>query len=210
MIGYASNTGTRRNLAALKAANWRILVTPGTNSNPPRGFRFAIDNGAWRCFKQNIPFDDVGFAELIETHGGVADFIIIPDIVAQGKRSLEFSRSWLHRLRHFQRILLPVQDGIVPDDIGVVLETHPNMGIFLGGSTEWKLKTLYGWGMVAHAFRRYYHVGRVNTRRRIKLCNEAGAHSFDGTSATMYSKTLPLLEAARKQGHLLTPGNVCF
>ena len=46
MTGYASNTGTRRNLAALKSAGWRILLTPD-NATPRDGMRFGIDNGEW-------------------------------------------------------------------------------------------------------------------------------------------------------------------
>ena len=210
MIAYASNTQGKRNLDALKAANWRILVSPGKHMNPPAGFRFAIDNGAWPCFKNNLPFDHEGFTELIEIHGGAADFVVIPDIVAGGMKSFEFSLSWLDRLKHFHRILFAVQDGMITDDVGALLERVPNMGLFLGGSTEYKLKMMYGWGMVTHALRRYYHVGRVNSMRRIKLCAEAGANSFDGTSATMYSDSLPNLERARRQRHMLTPeSGVC-
>lgn len=210
MIAYASNTQGARNLAALRAANWRILITPGRHAEPPKGFRFAIDNGAWGAFKNGTPFDWRGFAKLVDLHGGAADFIIVPDVVAKAKDSMILSRLWLDRLKHFHRILFAVQDGMIAEDVGALLERYPNLGLFLGGSTEWKLKTLYSWGMVAHAFRRYYHVGRVNTRRRIKLCQEAGAHSFDGTSATMYSCTIPLLEAARRQPHLLTPERTCI
>jgi len=59
--------------------------------------------------------------------------------------------------------------------------------------------------MVAAERRRYFHVGRVNTARRIRLCAEAGADSFDGTSVSRYAQTLPLLESARQQPSLLAP-----
>src|SRR5690606_38024056 len=43
---FASRTGTRRNLDALRAANWGLFVTPvGAHRN--EGFRFIIDNSAW-------------------------------------------------------------------------------------------------------------------------------------------------------------------
>ena len=89
-----------------------------------------------------------------------------------------------------------------------MLRAYPNLGIFLVGSTEWKLKTMYAWGMMACGARRYYHVGRVNSARRIRLAAEAGADSFDGTSATMFSCTVPLLDAARSQPSLLVPSMV--
>lgn len=204
MNAYASNTGTRRNLAALRENGWRILVTPAKHG-VPEGFRFAIDNGAWSAFQKDQPFDADAFKRLVERIGSLADFVVIPDIVTGGLRSFDFSQSWLPYLRTLNRLLLPLQDGMTPEIVGPFLLSHQNVGLFLGGSTEFKLREIYAWGMVAHAFGRHYHVGRVNTARRIRLCAEAGADSFDGTSASVFSCTVPLLEAARRQPSLLTP-----
>lgn len=204
MIPYASNTRTRRNIAALRAAGWRILVTPD-NPHPPVGMQFAIDNGAWGAFKNSTPFDDSGFSRLIERYGALADWVVVPDIVAGGMRSLEFSLSWLPRLRGLKKLLIPVQDGMEPPEVLDVLREWTNAGLFLGGSTEWKLETMFQWGTIACATRRHYHVGRVNTARRIRLAAESGADSIDGTSATRYACTIPLLEAARQQPSLLIP-----
>lgn len=206
MTPYASNTGTKRNLEALRKAGWRILLSP-LNPKLPPGFRYAIDNGAFSCWQSNLPFDDEGFIRLAASHGPRADFVVIPDKVAAGKESLEFSRLWMpYLLPRIHNLLLAVQDGMTADDVGAFVR-HYQCGIFLGGSIEWKLKTLYPWGMVAHALGCYYHVGRVNTAKRIRLCAEAGADSVDGTSATMYACTVPLLDAARKQASLLTPAS---
>jgi hypothetical protein len=204
MIGYASNTGTRRNLAALRDHGWRILLTPD-NPKPPENLHFAIDNGAWKAHQQHVPFDAEAFAGLVELYGCAADFVVLPDIVGGGDRSLAFSIEWLPRLRHLKHLLLPIQDGMTAHDVGMVLRQNVKVGLFLGGSTEFKLREMYAWGMVAHAWRRWFHIGRVNTRRRIQLSAEAGADSFDGTSASMYSVSLPLLDAARMQPSLLTP-----
>lgn len=208
MIAYASRTGTRKNLDVLRAANWRIMLSPTERRDPPAGFRFAIDNGAWKAFQQKLPFDGEAFADLVERHGAAADFIVIPDIVAGGQDSFDMSRAWLDRLRHLRLILFSVQDGMNAADVGALLERTPNMGIFLGGSTEWKLANMYAWGMVAHALRRYYHVARVNTTRRVKLAQEAGAQSFDGSSVSRFACNLPKLERARKQPHLFTPARM--
>jgi hypothetical protein len=204
MIGYASNTGTKRNLEALRAHGWRILLTPD-NPTPREGLRHGVDNGAWKAFQKQQPFDEKAFAGLVERHGASADFVVVPDIVAGGMKSLDFSMGWLSRLCHLKLLLLPVQDGMDVTTVSKVLRDETNLGIFLGGSTEWKLKTMFQWGGVAAGLDRYYHVGRVNTRRRIRLCAEAGADSFDGTSATMYSQNLPMLDDARRQPSLLTP-----
>lgn len=204
MIGYASNTRTRRNLKALSDAGWRIMVTP-QNPLPPRGFRYAIDNGAWPAFVNGLPFDVAAFEALVATAGVGADFIVLPDIVAAGRKSLEFSLSWIPRLERFPRLLLAVQDDMHYQEITNVLSLRPGLGIFLGGSTEWKLATILEWGRVAASGHWYYHVGRVNSRRRIRLCAEAGADSFDGTSATRYACTLRLLDGAARQASLLSP-----
>jgi hypothetical protein len=205
VIAYASNTGTKRNLAELRKYEWRILLSP-KNPTPRDGLRFAIDNGAWSCHQQKEPFDVQGFEQLVEKHSAGADFVVIPDVVGEGQKSLRTSAKWLHNRTSGRpkRLLLAVQDGMTVDDVGSFVRRW-RVGIFLGGSTEWKLKTLYQWGCVAHALDCYYHVGRVNTIERIRLCAEAGADSFDGTSATMYSCNVRKLDSARKQPSLLTP-----
>jgi hypothetical protein len=164
-----------------------------------------VDNGAWKAFQQHQPFDETAFASLVERYGSSADFVVIPDVVAGGMGSLEFSLGWIPKLKHLKKLLLPVQDGMDVFSVAAVLHEYRNVGIFLGGSTEWKLKTMYTWGVVAATVNRHYHVGRVNSMRRIRMAAEAGADSFDGTSATMYACTLPMLEAARQQPSLFAP-----
>jgi hypothetical protein len=203
MIGYASNTGTRRNLEGLRHAGWRILVAPD-KPLPPAGFRYACDNGAWGCHVRQIEFDHSRFKRFIERFGAGADFVVIPDIVADGKRSLEFSRSWMPHLRCLRLLLLPLQDGMAPDEVGAFLREYPNTGLFLGGSTEWKLREMFAWGLVAHAVGRYYHIGRVNSAKRVQLAEEAGADSFDGSGPSRYAHELPILDASRQQPRLFT------
>jgi hypothetical protein len=111
MIGYASNTGTRRNLQALRDHGWRVLLTPD-NPRPPDLLRFGIDNGAWKAYQQGIPFQEEPFAQLVERYGCAADFVVLPDIVAGGTASMAFSLSWIPRLRHINHLLLPIQDGM--------------------------------------------------------------------------------------------------
>lgn len=205
MIAYASNTGTIRNLSVLKKHGWRIMTVPGDHNKLPEGFKYAIDNGAWIAHQNKLPFDADAFLELVDRRAGAADFVVVPDIVCGGMDSLEFSVSWLSRLRMVRHLLLPLQDGMEASKVESVLRTWPSLGLFLGGSTEFKLNTMLAWGMVAHAFGRWYHVGRVNTARRIWMCEHAGADSFDGTSASRYSCNTPKLEDARRQQSLFRP-----
>lgn len=203
-MGYASHTGTRRNLAALRAAGWRVLLS-ATGAHPRthravEGFSgYALDNGAWAAHQQNRPFDVALFTELVRVFGAGADWVACPDIVAGGLDSLRFSVSWLPWcLARVRLVLIPVQDGMTAEDVRPLL--GPRVGIFVGGTTEWKLATLPVWGQVARETVCHLHVGRVNSARRIKLCAMAGADSFDGTSASRYADSLPGLDRARKQG----------
>src|SRR5262245_9927254 len=100
MIAYAANTGTLANLEALESAEWRLMLAPyRPRLHPDFKFKFAIDNGAWPAHTNNVPFDEVGFKRLVNTHGPAADFVVVPDIVKGGLRSLDFSLSWLGSLR---------------------------------------------------------------------------------------------------------------
>jgi hypothetical protein len=200
LVGYASRTGTKRNLAALRAAGWRLLVS-ATACLRTEGMRYAMDNGAWTAFQQNKPFDEDAFMRAIDKLGESADWIVVPDIVTSGLRSLDYSLSWLEKLRGLPTpLLLAVQDGMEPNDVRELLS--PAVGIFIGGSTEWKEETANQWGRLARRRNCYLHVGRVNSQRRIGICNAAGANSFDGTSASRFSKSLQRLAPAVLQDDL--------
>lgn len=208
MIAYASRTGTRRNLALLRGAGWHLIVS-ARGVLRTEGFRYALDNGAWTAFQEflkglrptAIP-DLKAFLRAVDMLGREADFIVLPDIVMGGELSWALSRYWLRRLRRDRRfkgsvLLIAVQNGFDPERIRPYL--GPRVGVFVGGDTEWKLQTMAAWAKVAREMGAICHVGRVNTARRIRLCEAAGVHSFDGSSASRYGNTLLPLEAARQQ-----------
>jgi hypothetical protein len=206
---YASNTRTERNLEQFRRHGWRVLIGP-RNPKPPVGLRVAADNDAYGCYLRQVPFDGAAFMRMVEIYGSMCDWVVIPDKVTAGLESLEFSESWMPQLRGLKLLLLAVQDGMKATHVSSFIRRYPSqaIGIFLGGSTEWKLRTMYGWGMVAQAIGCYYHVGRVNSARRIRLAQEAGADSIDGTSGTLYSITVPKLDHAARQPSLLTPAQI--
>ncbi len=196
MIAYASRTGTRRNLRALRAAGWRIMVS-AKGPHRTEGFPYAIDNGAWHSYQQGLPFDEMAFLKVYEKLGAGADFVVLPDIVAGGRDSLAFSMKWKVQLKARCPQMLAVQDGITVDDVKELV--GPYLGIFVGGTSEWKERTMAQWGELARERTAWLHIGRVNSIRRISLCEAAGAHSFDGSSASRYQVTLNKLDSARHQ-----------
>jgi len=197
MIAYAARTGTQQNLVVLRRAQWRLLVSAAaclrTEDMP-----YALDNGAWSYYCRGKRFDDKAFVKALRKLGAKADWTTVPDIVAGGKASLELSLRWLPTvLSECAYALIAVQDGLIAEDIAAFLGER--VGIFVGGSTAWKLATLAMWGYVGRQQGCWVHVGRVNTARRIDLCQAAGVTSFDGSSVSRYAKTLPLLDNARRQ-----------
>lgn len=201
MIAYASRTGTRRNLDALRDAGWRLMVS-ARGVLRSEGFPYALDNGAWTSFQQGERFDATAFLIAIEKLGAGADFIVVPDIVCGGLDSLTFSRRWWDKLHDYPHLsatplLIAVQNGMTPRDIAPLLSRRT--GVFVGGTTNWKLHTMARWAAVARSRGAICHVGRVNTIRRIRACEVAGVDSFDGSSASRFAVTLPPLELARQQ-----------
>lgn len=201
MICYASRTGTKRNLAAMRAAGWRLLISRAGVWRT-EGFPYALDNGAWSDFQQGKPFDDDAFERLLDRFGEGADWIVLPDIVEGGQRSLDLSRRYLNRVVGLCPItLIAVQDGIEPHDVAA--HVNASVGIFLGGSTKWKLARMADWGQFCADQECYYHVARVNTRQRFRMAAASGAHSVDGSSASRYAVTLPKCDSWSRQPDLL-------
>lgn len=204
MIPYASRTGTKRNLAALRQAGWRLLVSRAGVWRT-EGFPYALDNGAWTDYRHGRDFDDEKFKTLVDRLGWGADWIVAPDIVAGGLNSLRLSLVWLpHLLVRSRLVLIPVQDGMGPEDlVNIILPKR--IGIFMGGSTEWKLANMVKWGEFCAEKGVHYHVGRVNTIKRFRLAHIAGADSVDGSSASRYAVTLPKIDFAARQWDMWAP-----
>lgn len=204
MICYASRTGTKRNLAALRGAGWGLLVSRAGEWRTEGFPRICADNGAWADYQAGRPFDEDGFERFliwIEAQPVQPDWIVLPDIVAGGMASLALSLRFLNRCAAVAPlVLIAVQDGMTPDDLRPLV--GHSVGVFLGGSTEWKLATMLGWGRFCVERGCHYHVARVNSGKRMYLALAAGADSIDGSSASRYAVTLPKLDQASRHADL--------
>jgi len=198
---YASRTGTRRNLAALRAAGWGLLVSRAGVWRTEGFDRYVLDNGAWADFQAGREFQAEPFEQLVDMLGAGAEWIVLPDIVAGGLASLALSTRWLNRcLAVCPLVLIAVQDGMVEADLAPLVGR--SVGIFLGGSTEWKLANMARWGEFCRARDVHYHVARVNTARRIWMATAAGADSMDGSSGSRFATTIRELDLALRQDDL--------
>lgn len=197
MIAYASRTGTRRNLDALRAAGWHLLVS-AAGALRPEGFPYALDNGAWSAYTQGRAFDDRAFGVALSKLGAGAEWVVLPDIVMGGAASLDMSIGWMDRvLSATPRALLAVQNGMTVEDVRPFLGSR--VGLFVGGDSTWKEQTIGQWAALGRSVGCWVHVGRVNTARRIAICTSEGVTSFDGTSASRFANTVPMMNRARLQ-----------
>src|ERR1700677_3164902 len=145
MICYASHTGTKRNLAAMRSADWGLLISRESSTWKTEGFtNWMGDNGAWADFKAERQFDEDKFDRFLDWCAAQPVppcMIVLPDIVAGGIASLELSVRWSNRcLSVSPLVLLAVQDGMTEQDVAPLV--GPKVGVFLGGSTEWKISTM--------------------------------------------------------------------
>lgn len=192
---YASRTGTRRNLAALSMFGWRLLVSArGVLRN--EGFRYALDNGAWTAFQNREPFDVPAFARALDRLGADADWTVVPDVVGDRDATLRSADEWLPRLSGLT-LYIAVQDGMLPADLDRYAGALA--GVFVGGSTEWKLRSMGMWRAATKERGMLLHVARVNTERRIEACRSIGATSVDGSSASRFALTTPRLDRSRRR-----------
>ena len=204
MIGYATVTGTLANIADLRDAGWGWLFSaagwlPTHNWVAEKGIEECCgDSGAWHYHQTEKPFDFAAYERMLAWIRPLRPrFVMLPDIVGKGEESLALSMQWRPRLLEMGlRPALVVQDGMDPRSVLPLL--GPDLAICVGGSTEWKLRTLVRWCLGANDRGAWSHVLRVNSARRISLCERGGAGSFDGTSASRYRKTLPLLDRVRR------------
>jgi hypothetical protein len=112
-------------------------------------------------------------------------FITAPDVVGDAEETLRRFWEWLPAIRRAQQpVALVAQDGIhdteLPwDDIDA---------LFIGGTTPFKMHTET---LCREAKRRgkWLHMGRVNTRRRIRFAQSIGCDSVDGSSFSMFRRT---------------------
>jgi len=198
IIPYASRTGTLKNLDSLRRMGWRMLVSATGRLRTEDFDHYALDNGAWTAYQKGKPIDLDLFTKALRMLGKDADWAVLPDIVAGGEKSLELSLKWMRTvLDECQMGMLSVQDGMTVDMVRELV--GPRVGIFIGGSTAWKLETIDQWAELGRERNAWCHVARVNSPLRIRKCQRAGATSFDGTNASRFSKNHPKLNCAIRQ-----------
>jgi hypothetical protein len=175
MMAYVGQTRSKKLIAKLESEGIGEMTVRG--ELPPRRRPWAYDNGAYRDWTAEKPFDALSFVADVPFLRGV-DFVVVPDIVTGGTESLRYSLMWAQRLRGLP-LYLAVQDGMSIEVVKPVLGGFS--GLFVGGSTQWKLDTAAGWVQLARSHNLRCHVGRVGTARRVAWAKSIGADSIDSS-----------------------------
>lgn len=182
---YASRTGTGRSLALFREWGWRLMVS-ARGVLRTEGFAYALDNGAWTAHQRGESFSDSAFLRALTELGAAAEWVVVPDVVADAVATLAFAERWLPLLGQ-HRPMLVLQDGMTPGEIDAWRDGRGLYGVFVGGSSGWKDATLAIWAGWARDRGLVCHVGRVNTLDRLRRCVEARVDSVDGSGVSRFT-----------------------
>lgn len=174
---FPANNSNAKQLEEIYPGRMGFLIGPG-GWRSPGGLPWALDNGRFACWSHGKEWDQRLYQQTSEKAATAATmplWVIVPDVVTDAVETFREWDRWALHLRAFGfSLALAVQDGMSANY--VCRYTDPEV-IFVGGSTDWKRKTLWSW---CRQFPRV-HVGRVNTEKWLWNADRCGAESVDGT-----------------------------
>jgi hypothetical protein len=202
MIVYVgAGSGPFRDLVIAAGHGQMVSRQAGAFRVPKHG-RWAFDNGAFTDWKNKVPFNDEEFLKRlrkIETlpQEQKPDWCVCPDMVGS-RMSLAYSVEWRDLVERYSPGLswyLALQDYVHPTDVTHTLRLAFFEGLFIGGTTTWKLETAAFWVKFGHEKKLPVHLARVNGPNRLQWAVDIGADSVDGTGwVHAGAKWLPYLQ----------------
>lgn len=150
---------------------WNAVATLVGSGRP-----WAGDNG---CFTGLDAGAVVRMLERFYPHRATCLFIVAPDVVADAAATLQIWPFWSRLIRGLgYPVAFVAQDGLTPDAV----PWSELDALFIGGSTTFK-ESATAATLAAYAGTRgkHVHMGRVNSRRRLRIAHRIGCNSYDGT-----------------------------
>jgi len=151
------------------------LFSPEGWCNPLPFMPYALDNGRFSA-SDDKPWDEAGYLKMLDKAAASEQapmWAVVPDVVGNRDDTLREWDRWAPRLEVYGwPLAMAVQDGMTSEDVPTEAEV-----VFVGGTTDWKRRTLWDWA-TEHP---RVHVGRINTRKWLWECHDAGVESIDGT-----------------------------
>lgn len=189
---YISIGGGKKINTFVKDHNLGWCLAPDNVSNPGEQ-KYFHDNGKFHAVYHNKPWDVNPFKRLISKYPDY-DFVVYPDVpqidrIRDAKIGRKLAiKSLEESIKYFDEIPRPaylaVQDYMMQSDIIPLIDYCD--GIFVGGSPEWKIKTMLDWSNFSKAFRKKCHVGRINPYVLLRYAHFCGVDSIDGSTASRH------------------------
>jgi hypothetical protein len=155
---------------------WLIGPTAMGKTKLRPWMQFALDNDAFASWTSGRAWDERAWLAMlaaVRAHGMAPRWVLVPDVVADRAATLAKWHQYAPvAARYGWPLAIAVQDGMTPADI----PRDANV-IFVGGTTEWKWRSLPMWAKTG----RRVHVGRVNEVDRLQICERWHVESVDGT-----------------------------
>jgi hypothetical protein len=180
------------------------LIVPRARNRPetlalvPR--RWAMDNGAFSKFRADL---FLAMLQQFRTASGCL-FVVAPDVVANAGSTIELWAQWAPVIRGAGfPVAFAAQDGLRPDAVPWECDA-----LFIGGSTAFKLsREARSLAAYAKARGKWVHMGRVNSRRRLRYAMQIDIDSIDGSSLSWFAEThiprrLRWIREIQQQGEL--------
>lgn len=198
-IYFACPTGQRRNnLVATYGTKFGACLTRDTFNNVTANMMpWFLDNGAFSDHLRNQVFNSQKFydrlmeVELKARQGALLqpDFVVVPDIVGEGLKSLKRSVDWMKFLEEnfpHNKYYLAVQDGMNFKHIENLIKLRLFDGLFVGGTKPWKYKYGEELATLSHKYGLPIHCGGIGTRKNILWAKMAGFNSVDSGVAMIH------------------------
>lgn len=169
-------------------ADLGLLCTPASSVHLQRHHYswWAADNGCFAEYTGGKPFDEQRWLDWLAPLAAEPTLLwaVLPDVVGDARATHERSMRYLDRVRELGApVAWVAQDGLEAEP--VLLDEIVDVAdcLFIGGSTDWKLDEHVQRPIVDRALDAglWVHVGRVNSRKRLRFAASIGAHSADGT-----------------------------
>ena len=160
------------------------LLTPRNGNAPARlglnNLPWAADNDAFHGF--HAPRFCRMLSRIASRPGCL--FVACPDVVADASATRARFDRWEPVIRECG---LPVAYVLQDGQENVPVPWDRCDAVFVGGSTEFKEGSI-AQRLVSEAkhLGLWVHVGRINSRRRLKIMMQWGCDSYDGTSISMF------------------------
>lgn len=171
--------------------------------SPPRKItiyphlNYVLDNGRYAAAVAGRRWDEAAYLKWV-THclrlARKPMFVTVPDVPWAAKATLDEWKRWHENID----VLMPQKTKIPLAFVlqnGIDLDQVPERAdwLFVGGTDEWRYPRLREIVQIG----RPVHVGRINSVRRLRQCEEAGVLSVDGNGWFMgsdYRKLLPYIQ----------------